>query len=332
MIRLPVFAFRQPRSVSEVTNILADEGPSAMVLAGGTDLVPKIKRRQMMPRTLVSLKSVDGIRTIHHNGAGIRLGSCVTIAEIAQDQRIRNEHGVLWQAACQIATPHIRNVATLGGNLCLDTRCNYYDQSQQWRKAINYCLKKDGDVCWVAPGSSKCLAVSSSDLAPALIALEARVQLVSRSQEREVLVSDLYRNDGISYMSRGPEEIITSVVIDSGVHWRSTYWKLRRRGSIDFSVLSVAAALHLSTDNIVERARIVIGAAASCPLLATEAADALLHRPLDSAAIGIAATAAARISKPLDNTDFDMTWRKKMTAELVKSALGEISQCELGTS
>ena len=227
----------------------------------------------------------------------------------------------LAQASTLVATPHIRNMATLGGNLCLDTRCNYYNQNYEWRKAINFCLKRDGTTCWVAPGSPKCVAVSSTDTAPALIALGARVRLVSRFGEREVALADFYNNDGINYSKRRPDEILAEVLLDSLDGWRSTYWKLRRRGSFDFPVLSVAAGARFSVQGVVEEARIVVGSAASRPLVAAEASESLRGRFLHSESIAEAAALAARIAKPLDNTDFDMTWRKRVTGEFVTNAL-----------
>jgi 4-hydroxybenzoyl-CoA reductase subunit beta len=228
------------------------------------------------------------------------------------------------QAASQVATPHIRNMATLGGNLCLDTRCNYYDQSYEWRKSITFCMKKDGVTCWVAPSSPKCMAVSSTDTAPALMALGARVRLVSHSGEREIPLTDLYNNDGMLYIRRKPDEILAEVLLDSLHDWRSTYWKLRRRGSFDFPVLSVAAAARFVGSGVVEDARIVIGSVASRPLVAEDAGRFLVGRALSSETITEAAALAARIAKPLDNTDFDMSWRKKVTAEFVTYALREL--------
>jgi 4-hydroxybenzoyl-CoA reductase subunit beta len=215
-------------------------------------------------------------------------------------------------------------MATLGGNLCLDTRCNYYDQNYEWRKAINFCMKKDGVTCWVAPSSPKCMAVSSTDTAPALMALGARVRLVSQAGEREIPLADLYNNDGMNYLHRKPDEILAEVVLDSLHGWRSTYWKLRRRGSFDFPVLSVAAAIRFGQRRIVEDARIVIGSAASLPLVAAESAEFLVGRVLTDDTTAEAAALAARIAKPLDNTDFDMSWRKKVTAEFVTYALREL--------
>jgi len=324
MMRLPLFAFRAPEMVAEAVRILDGEGPKAMPLAGGTDLLPNMKRRQQVSKTLMSLGHIQELHHVEWSDSGSRLGACLTLSQIAADPRFRNDMTALAQAASFVATPQIRNMATLGGNLCLDTRCNYYDQNYEWRKSIGFCLKKDGDICWVAPGSRKCLAVSSSDTAPALMALGARVRLVSRAGEREVPLTELYQNDGIHYSKRQPNELLTEVLLDSCDGWKSTYWKLRRRGSFDFPVLSVAAALLLSSKDIVREARIVVGSVACRPLLAAEAARSLVGGPLDEESIAKAATLAARMAKPLDNTDFDMTWRKRVTAEFVTYALREL--------
>jgi 4-hydroxybenzoyl-CoA reductase subunit beta len=338
MMRLPLFEFRAPHTLDEAARILDGEGANAMPLAGGTDLLPNMKRRQQVPRTLMSLRHIENLHAVQFGDSvlapgnavsrrpqsGARLGACLTLAEIAANPRFRNGLTALAQAASFVATPQIRNMATLGGNLCLDTRCNYYDQSYEWRKSIDFCLKKDGTTCWVAPGSPKCLAISSTDTAPALIALGAHVRLVSRSREREVLLADLYNNDGLDYIRRKPNEILAEVLLDSLHGWKSTYWKLRRRGSFDFPVLSVAAAARFSSNGVIEDARIVVGSVASRPLLATEAAKFLVGRTLDRDVIAEAAGLAARIAKPLDNTDFDMTWRKKVAGEFVTYALREL--------
>src|SRR5204862_8062261 len=281
MMRLPLFEFRAPRSLEEAARILDGERENAMPLAGGTDLLPNMKRRQQVPRTLMSLRHIQSLSAIELSPSGLRLGACLTLADIAGDPRFRNGLTALAQAASLVATPQIRNLATLGGNVCLDTRCNYYDQSYEWRKSINFCLKKDGTTCWVAPGSSKCMAVSSTDTGPALMALGSRVRAVSHRGGRGVLLSDLYNNDGIHYLKRRPDEILAEILLDSLHGWKSTYWKLRRRGSFDFPVLSVAAAVRLSRDNVVEDAQIVVGSSACRPLPATDAAKLLLGRLLN---------------------------------------------------
>ena len=331
MMRLPRFEFRAPRTLEEAARILAGEGTNALPLAGGTDLLPNMKRRQQVPRTLVSLRRVEGLRQNEKGPAGSRLGACLTLAEIAGDPRLRNGLTALWQAASQVATSQIRNQATLGGNICLDTRCNYYDQNYEWRKSIGFCLKKDGTTCWVAPGSPKCLAVSSTDTAPALLALGARVRLVSQAGEREIPLSELYDNDGIGYMRKRPDELLAEVLLDSLHGWKSAYWKLRRRGSFDFPVLSVAAAARFSNQGVVEEARIVVGSVASRPLIAEAAEKFLRGRSLNQEAIAESASLAARVAKPLDNTDFDMSWRKRVTTQFVTYALQELRGDDLQT-
>ncbi len=323
MIRLPRFSYRAPRSASEAAAILAGEGPDAALLAGGTDLLPNMKRRQQTPRTVVALRGISALRGVR-NGSGLTIGACSTLTEVVRDGRVRREFAGLWQAAAQVATPHLRNMGTIGGNLCLDTRCTYYDQSLEWRRAIAFCMKKDGTTCWVAPGSPRCLAVSSTDTAPALIALGAKVRLESAGGDRLLDVADLYRNDGVRYLARRPDEILTEVRLDPADGIRSTYWKLRRRGSFDFPVLSVAAAARLAADGTVESARIVLGAVASRPLVAADAAHALRGGTLTDGAIRVASAAAAKLAKPMDNTDFTLHWRKRVAGEIVALALREI--------
>jgi 4-hydroxybenzoyl-CoA reductase subunit beta len=215
-------------------------------------------------------------------------------------------------------------MATIGGNLCLDTRCTYYDQSEEWRQAIGYCMKKDGTTCWVATSSKRCLAVSSTDSAPMLIALGARVTLVSASGTREVAVSDLYQNDGMRYLTRRPDELLTRVSIPDAAGVRSTYWKLRRRGSFDFPVGAAAAAATFDGSGRVESVRLVLGAVASQPLVAEKAATVLIGHTLTDERIAAAADSAYEIAKPMDNTDFELVWRKKMIRTLVTNALREL--------
>jgi 4-hydroxybenzoyl-CoA reductase subunit beta len=323
MMRLPQFAFHSPDTVQEAASILAGEGERAMLLAGGTDLLPNMKRRHQVPATLVALRGIDQLHRVT-NGSGMRLGAGVTLSGLVRDDAVRERYPALWQAAAQVATPQLRNMGTLGGNLCLDTRCTYYNQSLEWRRAIAYCMKKDGETCWVAPSSSRCLAVSSTDTAPALMALGGRVRLVSKQGERTVELSDLYRNDGIEYTTRRPDEILTEVVLDPAPGWRSCYWKLRRRGAFDFPVLSVAAAARLGSGDTVEELRIVLGAVASRPLVATGAAQQLIGERLTDSAIADAAASAAKLAKPMDNTDFTLHWRKRVATEFVSYALRDL--------
>jgi 4-hydroxybenzoyl-CoA reductase subunit beta len=322
MMRLPWFEYRAPRSVAEAARILEGEGARAMLLAGGTDLLPNMKRRQQAPATLVGLRGVAELKNIS-NGSGFTLGAAVTLTALENNAALRAKHAGLVQAAAQVATPHLRNMATIGGNLCLDTRCSYYDQSHEWRKAIDFCLKKDGETCWVATASKRCVAVSSTDTAPALIALGARVRLVSSKEEREIPVEALFNNDGIKYLTRKPDEILTAVLLPEAAGWRSTYWKLRRRGSFDFPILGVAAAAHFDGD-VVTEARIALGAVASRPFLLDKAGEFLKGKRLTDEVIDEAATMVGSRAKPMDNTDMDLYWRKEVTPDFVGYALREL--------
>ncbi len=325
MMRLPKFEYRAPATLAEAARMLADGGPSAMILAGGTDLLPNMKRRQQMPAMLVSLRRVPETRALslaRAGGAGASsLGAATTLHDLSRETLAPR---ALRQAAALVATPHLRHQATLGGNVCLDTRCTYYDQNFEWREAIGFCMKKDGATCWVAPSSDRCLAVSSTDCAPALVALDAEIRLVSASGSRELPLLDLYRNDGMDYLTRRPDEILVSVGVPDRAGWTSAYWKLRRRGSIDFPVLGVAAAVRRGAGGAFDDVRIVLGAVASQPLRATAAEDILRgHDPSDDR-IHEAATAAAKLAKPMDNTDFQLHWRKAVVEPYVAGILKEL--------
>jgi 4-hydroxybenzoyl-CoA reductase subunit beta len=313
MLRLPWFEHRAPRSVAEAAKILAGEGPRAMLIAGGTDLLPNMKRRHQAPQVLVSLAQVAELKKT--NGG---FGAAVTLTDLVRNEKTPT---ALRQAAIQVATPHIRNMGTLGGNLCLDTRCTYYNQTYEWRKAIDFCLKKDGSTCWVATASKRCVAVSSTDTAPALIALNAAVKLESAQGAREIAVENLYKNDGIDYLSRRPDEVLTEVKVPSG--WKSTYWKLRRRGSFDFPILGVAVALKMEGETVAD-ARIALGAVASRPFLVEKAGEFLKGKKLGDEVIAQAAGLVANRAKPMDNTDMDLYWRKEVADDFAAYALREL--------
>jgi 4-hydroxybenzoyl-CoA reductase subunit beta len=235
-----------------------------------------------------------------------------------------NSYHAVAEAAELVSTPLLRNMGTLGGNLCLDTRCNYYNQSYQWRKAVNFCMKKDGEICLVAPGSSRCWAVSSSDTAPVLWSLGASVRLAGPGGERTIPISALYRDDGIQYLAKQPGDIVTEIVLPPADGLRSVYLKLRRRGSFDFPVLGVAAAVRMDGETV-RAARIVLGAVASLPREAGAASALLVGQRLTPELIERAAEAAYRPAKPLDNTDFGHPYRKKMTRVFVARALRRLA-------
>jgi 4-hydroxybenzoyl-CoA reductase subunit beta len=323
MMRLPSYRYLSPKTVQEAAALLAESPADTMLLAGGTDLIPNMKRRQQVPSTVIGLRGVAELSEINERD-GLEIGAGVTLTALIRDPRIRSSYPALWQAVAQVATPLLRNMGTIGGNLCLDTRCTYYDQSYEWRQSINFCMKKDGDTCWVAPSSDRCLAVSSTDCAPALVALDAEVRLVSASTERSLPLLDLYRNDGIHYLTRRPDEILTSVAVPDRTGWTSAYWKLRRRGSIDFPVLGVAAAVRKGAGGAFDDVRIVLGAVSSQPLRCQAAEDVLRgFEPTDDR-IAEAAAAAAKLAKPMDNTDFQLHWRKAVVEPYVAGILKEL--------
>jgi 4-hydroxybenzoyl-CoA reductase subunit beta len=323
MMRLPNFQYRAPRTIEDAAKWLAESPSDTMLVSGGTDLLPNMKRRQQTPRTIVGLRGISALREIRVSKE-ITIGAGVTLSTIVGDARVKSACPGLWQAAAQIATPHLRNMGTVGGNLCLDTRCTYYDQSEEWRRSIGYCMKKEGKTCWVATSSPRCLAVSSTDLAPMLQALGARVRLISASGERTIEVAELYRNDGMHYLMRRPDEILVDVTIPAHTGQRSAYWKLRRRGSFDFPVASAAVSAHVGPDGRVTNGRVVLGAVASRPLTSEDAGTLLKEARLTDETIAAAADAAFTIAKPMDNTDFELVWRKKMVRMLVTAALREV--------
>jgi len=308
----------------------ADAGAEGMYVAGGTDLYPNMKRRHQEPRTVISLMGIRGLGGCETRDGGCAVGPCMTLADLCSHPTIRQHYDTVAQAAGLVSTPLLRNMGTLGGNLCLDTRCNYYNQTYEWRQAIDFCMKKDGHICWVAPSSPRCWAVSSSDVAPVMVALGADYVLVGPGGERVVPAARFYHNDGINYLTKQPDEILCGVRLPRPDGWDAVYHKLRRRDSFDFPVLGVATWVQWQPGNgkretgRVAEARIVLGGVASWPQEVPEAGAALAGTSLSDEAIAAAADAAYRPAKPMDNTDFDLSWRKQMTRVYVSRALAEL--------
>jgi 4-hydroxybenzoyl-CoA reductase subunit beta len=326
MLRLPKFRYLQPGNLSEAVRMMADSGPDTMFVAGGTDLYPNMKRRQQVPKTVIGLAQLKQMRGIRGKPKdGMVLGAAATLTEVAQDRNVKKGHPAVAKAAELISTPHLRNMGSIGGNLLLDTRCNYYDQTYEWRKAIHFCMKKDGDICWVAPSSPRCWAVQSSDCAPVMVAIGAKVKLVSKDGERVITAEELYVDDGRAHLSKRPEELLTEIHLPQTNGWKATYWKLRRRGSFDFPVLGVAACLRLAADGTVEHVKIILGGVGSHPIEAANSEKAILGKKLTEEVIQEASSAAYSFAKPLDNTDFAMAWRKEMTKNYVAGTLRELA-------
>ena len=276
MLRLPPFRYLAPNTIEQATNMLAQEGEQAMLVAGGTDLYPNMKRRQFTPQVLIGLRGISALQ--HISGSpeqGMRVGAGVTLTTLANHPVFLEHYAALASAAGSVSTPQLRNMGTIGGNVLLDTRCNYYNQTEFWRNSIDYCMKKDGEVCLVAPGSPRCWAISSADTAPVLVSLDAQVRLVSARGERVMPVRELFRDDGMKPYTRANDEILSEIILPPADGWRSVYIKLRRRGSFDFPILGVAAALRFADDGTVADARLTLGAVASHPVEATDAVETL---------------------------------------------------------
>jgi len=325
MLRLPPFTYLEPKSVRQALRMMQDAGPRGMYVAGGTDLYPNMKRRHQEPRTVISLAGIRALQRITggKGGAALSVGAGVTLTALHTHRRVSRGYPALAKAAELVSTPLLRNMGTFGGNLCLDTRCNYYNQTYEWRKSIDFCMKKDGKICWVAPSSPRCWAVNSSDTAPVAVALDAQLVLVGPEGERVLPAEKFFNDDGIRYLSKHPDEILTEVRLPALDGWDATYWKLRRRGSIDFPVLGVAVWIKWD-GALVADARVVLGAVASYPMSVVESAQAVIGTELEDDAVDAAAAAAFKPAKPMDNTDFGLAWRKEMTRTYVRGALEQL--------
>ncbi len=304
--------------------MLAEHGTEAALVAGGTDLLPKLKRQQIVARVLIGLQGIDELRQIRANG-GLSIGAGARLCELAaHPAALEGPYAAIARAAGLIASPQIRNAGTLGGNLCLDTRCDYYDRPCDWREALGGCMKAGADVCRLASGGDRCWAITTSDLAPVALALEGSVRLVSAAGERLLPLVDMYRDDGAAHLNKAAGEILTELVLPPADGLRATYLKLRRRGSIDFPLLGVAAVVRLDEDGTCTDARIVLGAVSSQPVRAAAAERLLVGRAFDGDAIAEAAEAAAASAKPMDNTDLSPAYRKRMVKVYVGRALAEL--------
>jgi 4-hydroxybenzoyl-CoA reductase subunit beta len=322
MLRLPPFRYEPARSAADAVERLAAHDGSALVVSGGTDLYANMKQRLFTPTVLIGLRPVADLRFIRFDEVtGLRIGALTTLSDIAAHHIVQRRFPALAQAALSISTPQLRNMGTIGGNICLDTRCNYYNQNFDWRAALGFCMKKDGEICRVAPKSPTCVAVNSSDTAPVLVAYGATIRLASAKGARDVAAVDFFRNDGMRAWARRPDEIVTEVAIPApAVGSRSAYRKLRLRNSFDFPILGIAAALAL-TDGVCTSARIVLGAVAPKPVEAPAAGAALVGTRLEPEALEAAAEAAFAVGKPLDNTSGSIPYRKRMLRVFARRTL-----------
>ncbi|MGH7557628.1 MAG: FAD binding domain-containing protein [Gemmatimonadota bacterium] len=325
MMRLPRFRFLVPRAPDEALAMKREAPPDAAYVAGGTDLYPNMKRRHQEPPVVIALHAVPELRGIEPRaGGGLSIGAATTLTEIASDPRVLADYAALAATMRLISTPILQNMGTIGGNLLLDTRCNYYDQNYEWRESIDFCMKKDGKICWVAPQSPRCWAVQSADSVPLLVAMGATADLLGAEGERTVPVQALYQDDGILYLTKQRDELLLRIHLPAPNGWRASYRKLRRRGAFDFPVLGVGAWAKFAENGTVEDVRIVLGGVGSAPEVVEKAGDLLVGNPLTDDGIAKAARAAWKAGRPLDNTDFTLSWRKEMIRPYVARALGDL--------
>jgi 4-hydroxybenzoyl-CoA reductase subunit beta len=329
MLRLPEFEYHQPRTLKQAMKTITDFGADAMLVAGGTDVYPKMKRGQFTPRRLISLRALRELKGIRQSNEGLWIGAGESLTAVSNHRFVAKHLPALAHAAESVSTPQLRNMGTIGGNVLVDTRCNYYDQTFFWRQAVGFCMKKDGDICLVAPGSTKCLAIASSDTAPVLVSLGAEAVLVGKQGERRLKLVDLYRDDGIDYSTKANDEVLKGLIVPKeALGRRNVYMKLRRRGSFDFPILGVAATMNIDEHNECQDASVVLTAVASAPKIVPEAATLLQGKKVTIELIDAVADAAAKISHPLDNADLDYWYRKRMAKVYTQRALAQLAGIE----
>jgi 4-hydroxybenzoyl-CoA reductase subunit beta len=324
VLRLPSYRYHRPRDVAEAVGLKAQHGEAAMYIAGGTDLIPNMKHRLFEPEHLISLRKVSELNGIELSSGELSIGAAVSLASIARDSDVKRIAPALAAAAGHVAGPQLRNSGTLGGNLCLDTRCTYYNQTEFWRQALGYCLKKDGTVCHVTRVGAKCVAAHSADTPPALIVHNATVDLVGPDGPRSVLVNDLFRADGIWNSTRTPDEIVTRIRIPIRPERRSSYAKLRQRGSIDFPLLTVCVSAEFD-DGRVTTIDGVVTALGARPKRLTGWDVIAEGQRLDEAVIDQLAARAHKQCTPLENIIVDPEWRKAMVPVYVTRALQDLA-------
>ena len=325
MLRLPPYRYHRPTTLAEALELKGEHGDDAMFVAGGTDLIPNMKHRLFEPGHLVALKGIPELSGIVREGDHLRIGASETLADVAASDEVRGAFPALAEAAAHVAGPQLRNAGTLGGNVCLDTRCTYYNQTEFWRKALGYCLKKDGDVCHVTKVGRKCVAAHSADTPPVLMTLDASVVLQGPEERREMALRDFFVADGIANTQRRPDEILLEIRVPvASARRRQGYAKLRQRKSIDFPLLTVAVAADVDEDGTVRSVEGVVTGLGSRPRVLTGWDDIAEGRTLDDELVEELAARAHKQCHPLENIIVDPDWRKAMVPVYVKRALARI--------
>jgi len=323
-LSLPEFKLLRPRSVEEAIGLLGQQAQTTRVLAGGTDLVPSMRQKLFEPQSLVDVRRLPQLKGIHTRaGEGVEIGALTTLREIERSRLLQERYPVLSEAAATIASPVLRNMGTIGGNICLDTRCLWYNQSLQWRKACGFCIKKDGDLCHVAPGGTKCWAVFSADTPPALLCLNAEVEIAGPSGSRRLPLREFYTGIGDNYRKLAPNELLTRVFLpQSSAGYRGSYRKLRVRGSIDYPLAGVAIVMKRSNGYIAD-ARVAVTAVNPAPMLVTGASEALTGKAMTESLAEAVGDLAAKTAKPLTTSALTPEYRRQMIRVFTKRAVLE---------
>lgn len=319
---LPQFKLLRPRTLDEAVGFLSEYGPKLRILAGGTDLIPSMQQKLFEPEFVLDIRHIAELKGIHErNGAGIEIGALTTLTAIENSDLLRRNYPVLTEAAATVASPILRNMGTIGGNICLDTRCLWYNQSLTWRKGCGFCIKKDGDLCHVAPGGTKCWAAFSGDTPPALLCLNAEVEIVSSTGTRRMALREFYTGLGDNYRKLQANELLTRVFLPKAMAgYSGVYRKLRIRGSIDYPLAGIAVALKRSNGHIAD-ARIGITAVNPAPVLVKGVTEALSGKILDERSAELIGDLAARTAKPLTTSALTPEYRREMIRVFTKRAL-----------
>jgi 4-hydroxybenzoyl-CoA reductase subunit beta len=321
-LSLPQFRLLRPRAIEEAVAYLAKHAGNVRVLAGGTDLIPSMRQKLFEPGCVLDLRGLSELRGIRPQTSGVvEIGALTTLSSIEKSTYLRQHYPVLTEAAATVASPVLRNMGTVGGNICLDTRCLWYNQSLTWRKGCGFCIKKDGNLCHVAPGGTKCWAAFSGDTPPALLCLNAEIEIAGPDGRRRISLRDFYTGDGENYRKLLPTELVTRVFLPAeSADYRGIYRKLRVRGSIDYPLAGVAVAMKRSNGHVAD-ARIAITAVNPAPLLLQHAGEMLIGRAVDEALADAVGDLAARTAKPLTTSALTPEYRREMIRVFTKRAV-----------
>ena len=323
MLTLPAFEWRAPRTLDELLSHLEVHGGESLMVAGGTDAVPNLKHRLHEPRYVVHLGAIPELRFVRERADGLDLGPLITLAALARHAAVLRDYPVLAKAAQLVAGPQLRNMGTLGGNLCLDTRCTYYNQTWFWRSALGFCLKKDGSVCHVVPAGKRCVAAHSSDVAPVLIALDATLEITGPAGARTLSADEFFVADGIHNNVLQRNEVLTRVHLPAASRGLAAgYQKLRPRRAIDFPMLSVAFAAR-AEGGTCRGAKLVVSAIAARPRVIHGVDEAVRGHALDPSLAAALGDLAKRQCRPQTSIPYDADWRHEMVPVFVRRAVLE---------